>query len=279
VESLIHLYSSIYRGKPGGITVTRVHPYTCYKGISLGLDDTVDLPFDLIRRAVLWDLNSTYSRFGDLTIYQKEGLPIGGLCSSVYADIQCSFDENNFLSNNDTISYGKDLLCIRQIDDLLIITDDESKKDMVIAAYDKGLTLEAEEVRTIDRSGVLTHKLSYIGLDLTFTDGDVRSKVSNLNVREIASTDKQAKPRFPPISSYRQGSMYKQVIMTALFRIRDFSIGAAQIRCAIQGLFYELTWLGYLPALFISTLKRFIRIRIPKTHSKIWLSTLASLKP
>ena len=230
----------------------------------------------MIRRAVLWDLNATYSKFGNLIFFQKEGLPIGGLCSSVYADLQCAFDENELLSKSDLSCEG--FLCIRQIDDLLILAEDEHTKDVITSSYDKGLTLESELVSSVTSdNGMVTQKLSYIGLDLTFKNGEVRSKVSNINLPAIASSGKQIKPRFAPVSSYRSGRFYKQTIMTAFDRVRDFSIGSTQIRLAIQGLYYEMMNIGYSSVLFKSTLKDFIGRRVKKECSKTWLSTLSHL--
>jgi hypothetical protein len=277
IEALIGMYSNIYRGKPNGITVLRTFPHSCFKGTSLALDNTVDLPFDLIRRVVLWDLNATYSRFGDLVVFQKEGLPIGGICSSIYADIQCSFDENELFSKANLDS--SKFLCIRQIDDLLILAEDETTKNTITSSYDKGLTLESELVKSsTNESGTVSYKLSYIGLDLTFKDGKVRSKVSNVNLPAIAATGRQIKPRYAPVSSYRTVAFYSQTIMTALDRIYDFSIGSVQIRMALQGLYYEMMSINYSSALFKTTLRKFIGRRVRKERSKTWLSTLASLQ-
>ena len=141
------------------------------------------------------------------------------------------------------------------------------------------MTLESELVKSsTNESGTVSYKLSYIGLDLTFKDGKVRSKVSNVNLPAIAATGRQIKPRYAPVSSYRTVAFYSQTIMTALDRIHDFSIGSVQIRMALQGLYYEMMSINYSSALFKTTLRKFIGRRVRKERSKTWLSTLASLQ-
>jgi hypothetical protein len=271
------LYKNLYRGKPKGVTVGLKAPYTCYRGTGLGLDETEDMSFDLIGRIVLWDLQSTYSKYGDMVIYQKEGLPIGGMCSSIYADIQCAFDENAFLQREE-IKDGN-ILGIRQIDDLLIFAPKEEIKNQIVASYDKGLTLESEEVKaSTDRQGVKSYKMQYIGLDLTLKEGKIKAKVSNRNLAHIASHNRQLKPRFAPLSEYRSGAIYKQIVVGSLYRVRDYSIGAKQIQEAIEGLAYEFVSIGYSNRFFTQVLKRFITVKIKKDRQGAWQNALNRCK-
>jgi hypothetical protein len=275
IARLIELYKNIFRGKPKGITVSKTAPYTCYKGINLGIDDTEEIDFELMKRVVLWDLQSTYSRFGDVVLYQKEGLPIGGMCSSIYADIQCAFDENTYLNREDVNT--KRLVGIRQIDDLLILAPDPKYKDEIVDAYDKGLTLETEEVEAkTQRNGTTTYSMHYIGLDLTLNKGRVRSKVSNKNIPSIIQNGRQLKPRFTPPSVYRSGALYKQIISGALYRVRDYSIGNLQIRQAIAALAIEFEHLKYPKTLFRSVLKKFIKTKV-EGIKKPWISACQEL--
>ena len=277
ISKLIEMYTNMHRGKPEGITVRTKVPYTCYRGIRLALDETEDLCFDLIRRVVLWDLQSTYSKFGDIVYFQKEGIPIGGMCSSVYADVQCAFDENEYLQREDV--EDENILGIRQIDDLLIFAPNEGYKDQIVASYDKGLTLESEAVEaTTCKLGSVQYAMNFIGLDITLKEGKVRSRVANKNLPSIAKSGKQLKPRFAPPSKYRSGQVYKQIITGSLYRVRDYSIGAHQTQQAVEGLAVEFRSIGYSLRFFTSVLDKYLRMKIAKGKQKVWRKALVKLK-
>jgi hypothetical protein len=270
VKILIDLYKSIHRNKPRGISVEKKAPWTCYDDIKKGLDDVEELPFDLIKRLVLWDSQSTFSRYGEQIYFQREGLPIGGICSSVYADIQCAFDEHKFLLSLQE-EQRKQIVAIRQIDDLLILTTKRELKDRIISCYNEGLELEEEPVEeTVSQNGNTVQKFEFIGLNCSLEKGVLKAKIANKNWKTLITKGTQEKPRFAPISCYRNGSLYRQVIGGALYRVRDYSIGGKEITKALHELKYEFDSIEYPKKLFSSVLKRFIRVKVDANKRTAW---------
>jgi hypothetical protein len=276
VTRLIELFKVAHRGKPKGITVDKFSPGLCYRGINKGLDGTIDLKFDHLKKIVLWDLESTYSRYGDKVFFQKEGIPIGGMCSSIYADIQCAFDENDLITNNQGIE--NNLLAIRQIDDLLVLSDRGDIMDVVKGAYHEGLELEDEEVKEVlQKNGTTKQSFCFVGLDITLQGGMVKAKITNQNTKGIRTTGTQKKPRFALKSPYRAKALYKQVISGALYRIRDYCIGKKAILQSVKEFCEEFTCIGYERDLFRSTLKEFIRAKVEHKKRKVWLQAFELL--
>lgn len=233
-----------------------------------------ELSFDTINKLVLWDIQSTYSRYGNKIYYQREGLPIGGICSSIYADIQCSFDEHNFLQSLHT-NLLKEVVAVRQIDDLLILTKHTSIKEGISQCYNKGLELEEQHIdKDYDEKGELVQTFEFIGINCSLRKGLLKAKVANKNWESLISNKTQIKPRFAPISCYRSKSLYKQVIEGALYRVRDYSIGGKEITKAIRELKYEFECIGYPQNMFSSVLKKFIKVKIEENKRKSWTKVI-----
>jgi hypothetical protein len=273
VSELIEMYQIIYRGKPLGVSVEKKAPWKCYRGTNTGVDDVISLTFDDIKRIVLFDLSSTYSRYGDMFFYQREGIPIGGMCSSIYADIQCGFDEYNYMLTNGVKE--NTLLAIRQIDDMLIITADESEKERVVNCYDDALELTPEQVQE-DKNG--SQKGIFIGLEVMLKCGVVKSKVHNVNMKRIRIDNKQEKPRFVPKQAMRGAKLLKQTISGTLYRVRDYSIGGVNIVEGITEFEREFRVLGYPNGIFESVLKDFIRRKVPKSKRRAWVRALRLIR-
>lgn len=271
VNDLINLFTNLHRSKPKGISILKVAPYTCYIGTNVGVDGLQVLDFDVIRRIVMWDLSSTYCSFGDMVFYQKEGIPIGGMCSSIYADIQCGFDEYDCIKNFSADEL-RSVIGIRQIDDLLLLTTDESLKDRILKCYDDGLELETNSIEKGDDG---KQRTVFIGLDVTLFNGCVNANVSNINKESLVKYSKQLKPRFVLPSMHRGSSLDKQVITGCLFRVRDYSIGGNQIVKGVMDFAYEFSCIGHDKSLFKSVLKNFVKRHVELHRRKSWDTSMA----
>jgi hypothetical protein len=82
---------------------------------------------DKIKDVVKFDLESTYSYYRGRYYFQKEGCPIGGILSSIYANISCAIDEFHWIIRNRDL-YKTRMLCRRQIDDLIILIKRKKKE-------------------------------------------------------------------------------------------------------------------------------------------------------
>ena len=160
---------------------------------------------------------------------------------------------------------------VRQIDDLILLTANESLKDRVFTCYDDGLELEPVDIKIVN--GKQTTK--FIGLEVNLLKGDVKVNVFNPNKDSLVTCSKQLKPRFVLPSMNRGSDLMKQIITGCLFRVRDYSIGGNQIVKGVLDYGYEFTSIGYNKKLFKSVVKGFVKKYVDDRCTKSWNISLA----
>jgi hypothetical protein len=208
---------------------------------------------------------------GPLSYFQKDGIPIGGICSSAYADISCGFDEWALYKENPEILTNT--VAIRQIDDILIISDEKRKRDKIVKCYTSGLTLEDEEVKEKDGKFIA----EFIGLKITI-DNKIRKRLKveleDKNLKTIKEQGSQKKGRFPVWEDIRTKQIYRNVLANRLHAILHFSIGKKSIFDGIISTYNELRYKKW-PAIYIlNNTRRFIERKIKSNERTIWLKAV-----
>jgi len=80
---------------------------------------TVDFTFEELKKVIALDFKYSYAMLGKVILKQKQGCPIGGLLSAIYANVVCAYQENSYLTSR-TKTERKQIYGIRQMDDLLL---------------------------------------------------------------------------------------------------------------------------------------------------------------
>lgn len=117
------------------------------KGKSYAVDRT-NFPIETLKEIILFDLENSIFRVGDLTLKQKKGIPMGSPISPVLAQLACIYRENKYMKeNNEKIA---DFKAIRYMDDLLFMIKDNKKEILedINLIYFNSLKLEEEDTAT-----------------------------------------------------------------------------------------------------------------------------------
>ena len=157
-------------------------------------------------------------------------------------------------------------IAIRQIDDLLLLTDSHEVKQNIKNCYTEGLELEEEQI--LQENG--EYKIKFIGLDIKIRKGNLNVKVNNDNAKYLEANRVQKKTRFPRWEDWRPKSIFKNIILNELNRIKNFSIGHSSIVESIRDISYELNSLGWPKRLIISGIKGFTKRKIESTKRRSW---------
>ena len=237
------------------VRISRTAPYDVAWGKGYEEENHIAITFAQIIDAVDLDLNFAFCSIGRDIFKQRQGCPIGGCLSSIYANVKCAFDEHMFNFTNKTFSSR--VFAIRQMDDMLVWVafDKEDEKSRELAEYFKkailttgclykgGLVLEEQPL--LAKGKRFTHKFAGT-LIYGYEDDTTTFSVSrNKNWEALKETGKQKILTFPHVDSKLSNRVKTGVQIGTMARIMSQCTRVdSAIPCFIQNLI-EMESLGY----------------------------------
>jgi len=252
-------------------------------------ETTATLTFKDLKNIFNLDIEYSFTTSQGKITYQKEGLPIGGMISSFYANTICAFHEYNFLSK---LTHSSTRICgIRQMDDLLVwIATKKNHKNSMIQAqkikkkilkrngvYFGGLELEEEKVKKVWQEGQKYFIHEFAGTEITIRAQDPIMSCTTLNKNKtsILKHKTQTIVRYPPWTSYTTKQSKRGVIIGTLYRTEQQNTSTDLAANSILENYREYRAIGYSKQFYIGTLRRFMKNN--KDNEKLTLIATAGI--
>jgi hypothetical protein len=248
-------YITISRCKDEKTGKYRIHWSNC-----TGTEQEYTLTVDLLVMVVCIDLKYCYQRQADKIIKQKNGCPIGGFLSPIYANIKCARDEFDFMKS---LGKEKRRVCgIRQVDDLFlcIAYDKKGRKNSSKnkaeswakhitskeGVYKGGLVLEEQEFETLEPN-VTRHKFAGTVITVNQNGVGIKFECKPLNKNESSLLDKgiQTYPKYISSDSLVPPHYKKGIQITTYIRLKDQSSNWRELVRAMLVNALEMYSLGF----------------------------------
>jgi hypothetical protein len=220
------------------------------------------------------DLKYTQSKVGETILEQRLGCPIGGILSTFYANLFCSYRENWFIEHVGK-TYGENrVMGIRQVDDLVVwiackrnSTSYKEGKKIRELLYDS--KKEERERSTVYNNGLTVTEEAFVINDWHFSHDfagttltgkldctEFKCATKNKNWKSILENKRQKTMRYPPWNSYTHKQQKLGVVLGMLARIsRTDTTKSSVINSMMKGL-VELKTIDYPTEVLKQAIKR-----------------------
>ena len=252
--------------------------------LSRARGDKTAWSFDIadIMSIVNLDLDTAYQTKGQDIYIQKNGCPMGGLLSAIYANVKCAYDEVNFI-HRIGMRHNK-FFGVRQMDDLILWiaytkgdnnshNEALSLKNMILTpnqVYTGGLELEEQDYTRVS-STYTVHKFAGTVIHCHYWD-KIHFVVHTLNRNSDSIRDNyQRYPRYINATSNTAPQYKKSVIIGSLFRFFHQSQNEGLLKFTIWENFLEMRICGYNTLHYVTCLVHMTKY---DNNNKMWHNIL-----